>query len=331
MMMNKGLHSGKWTQEESDYVQELIKEFEGGSLNIEESISLRSFLATALRCSPKRISKKFESTKYNGKQLYKRKQSNLSQEQVEARRKKLKEMEFKYQESLKVLALVEASRKPTVTTVRRPEEPRLLPSGNGNGGSLMFPPALQSQRLYGGMRMDNQNSSIMHSQDSRIAKLAASMQLPTPPSSSHLTSARVSSYDRQFLGAKSGGIDGMTQSEILAALSRRRSDVPPALVVSSQSHSSALRAAELLLNESIDSTAAAAAAHSRAALPLACTMIPKNSDHNSLLLAAALKRIQPSELDRFKRSLDQAAGRQFGRDHVGDFSSNPALKRFRFY
>ena len=53
----KSLHSGKWTHEESEYVRELIKEFEAGSLNIEENISLRAFLSKALNCSPKRISK----------------------------------------------------------------------------------------------------------------------------------------------------------------------------------------------------------------------------------------------------------------------------------
>ena len=53
----KPLHSGKWTHEESEYVRELIKEFEAGSLNIEENISLRAFLSKALNCSPKRISK----------------------------------------------------------------------------------------------------------------------------------------------------------------------------------------------------------------------------------------------------------------------------------
>lgn len=106
------LRSGQCTHEETEYVHELIQEFEAGSLNIDEGLSLRRFLSMALNCSPKRISKKFEGTSYNGKQLYKRKASTLTPVQVEERRMKLREMEQKYLESLKVLKLVEASRKP---------------------------------------------------------------------------------------------------------------------------------------------------------------------------------------------------------------------------
>jgi cell division protein YceG involved in septum cleavage len=66
LLDTSGLHSGKWTFEEQLYVQELIKEFKSGTLAIEEGLSLRRFLSKALNCSPKRISKKFEGTLYNG-------------------------------------------------------------------------------------------------------------------------------------------------------------------------------------------------------------------------------------------------------------------------
>ena len=58
--MDPNLRSGKWTREEMEYAHELINEFKAGTLDLEEGVSLRSFLSKILRCNPKRISKKFE-------------------------------------------------------------------------------------------------------------------------------------------------------------------------------------------------------------------------------------------------------------------------------
>ncbi|CAB9506540.1 expressed unknown protein [Seminavis robusta] len=173
------LHSGKWTHEESEYVKELIKEFEAGSLSIEENISLRRFLSKALNCSPKRISKKFEGTLYNGKQLYKRKTSALTPEQVAAKRAKLREMERKYKESLKVLQMVEASRKPTsasgttaTATVNTSGSTSSSSTSTSMAQSHKFPLGLQA--LPGTSIMP---LSACVSREARIAKLKADIAL----------------------------------------------------------------------------------------------------------------------------------------------------------
>jgi hypothetical protein len=54
-----------------------------------------------------------------GKLAYKRKVSNMSPEEIQVRRAKLREMEIKYKESLRVLAMVESSRRRT----SRPSSP----------------------------------------------------------------------------------------------------------------------------------------------------------------------------------------------------------------
>lgn len=205
-------HSGKWTHEETLYVTELIKEFEAGSLNIEDSISLRRFLSKALNCLPKRISKKFEGTLYNGKQLYKRKTSDLTAEEVEKRRVKLKELECSYRESLKVLEMVEASRKPFTMTphahIAQGAEGRLSAfqrhsRGLGNLETIT--------RSNGGLR------------ETRIAQLKAEIALATlalepanlrpgvPPDTSPQGTLTGLLFDRP------------TQSNILTALSLRQS------------------------------------------------------------------------------------------------------------
>lgn len=52
--------SGKWTTEEEMFANSLIVEFKNGLLtDCEEGITLRSYLASKLRCAPMRISKKF--------------------------------------------------------------------------------------------------------------------------------------------------------------------------------------------------------------------------------------------------------------------------------
>ena len=55
------LFYGRWTAEEERYAQMLIQEFRDGNLEDvdieEEPHTLRSFLASKLRCAPKRISK----------------------------------------------------------------------------------------------------------------------------------------------------------------------------------------------------------------------------------------------------------------------------------
>lgn len=67
------LHGGKWSPEEESYAAALMEAFTVGELpssDCAEGMSLRKYLAKKLMCSPKRVSKKFEGTGYNGKQVY---------------------------------------------------------------------------------------------------------------------------------------------------------------------------------------------------------------------------------------------------------------------
>lgn len=94
------LHCGKWTPEEEAYVQCLIEEFQAGYLPIREGTSLRSFLSKMLNCKPKRISKKFEGSDYNGKQVYVSQPYKLTAEEARERRDRLCTLEKKFHQSV---------------------------------------------------------------------------------------------------------------------------------------------------------------------------------------------------------------------------------------
>ena len=66
------LRRGHWTDAEMSYVEALIEAFQGGNLDDVkgECSTLRGYLAEKVHCSPKRISKKFESSGYYGRQTY---------------------------------------------------------------------------------------------------------------------------------------------------------------------------------------------------------------------------------------------------------------------
>ena len=186
---------------------ELIKEFEAGSLNIEENISLRRFLSQVLNCSPKRVSKKFEGSLYNGKQLYRRKTSTLTTKEVEVRRTKLRELEQNYRESLKVLEMVEASRKDSKETSQ-------VPSGGNKPDFQDFSRGLGTPGMS--WKMPDTRSSD-GSKKARIAQLKAEIALAT-------LALEPAPLQSGVCGNSEGGfsLDKKTQSNILAALSFRQ-------------------------------------------------------------------------------------------------------------
>jgi len=70
MRDNRNPRAGKWSPEEENFANQLIKDFELGTLDdCEEGKSLRSYLAKKLHCAPMRISKKFAG-KCIGKLIY---------------------------------------------------------------------------------------------------------------------------------------------------------------------------------------------------------------------------------------------------------------------
>lgn len=91
-------YSGQWTKEEQEYVACLQEGFKRGTLDIPDGTSLRFFIAAKLGCKPKRVSKKYERSGYNGKQVYRR-DTNVSAADLEAYRQRLKDSEMAFKES----------------------------------------------------------------------------------------------------------------------------------------------------------------------------------------------------------------------------------------
>ena len=74
---------------------------------IREGTSLRNFLSKMLNCKPKRISKKFEGSDYNGKQVYASQPYKLTAEEARERRDRLCSLERKFHQSVAELKSVE--------------------------------------------------------------------------------------------------------------------------------------------------------------------------------------------------------------------------------
>lgn len=215
------LHSGKWTHEESEYVKELIKEFEAGSLNIEENISLRRFLSKALNCSPKRISKKFEGSLYNGKQLYKRKTSTLTPKEIEARRNKLRELEQKYQESLRVLEMVEASRKPGHMQVAIHRNSLTATTKSPLALHTLEAPADNATAAFGLPGV---------SREARIAQLKADIALASMALESSSTKNKAAQLEVPPRRDSHSLLEHSAHSDILTALSRTAPSLPASVL-----------------------------------------------------------------------------------------------------
>ena len=93
------LRRGKWSLEEEAYASRLIVEFKAGLLPLTDGTTLRTFLSKLLNCDPMRISKKFVGSNCIGKQVFRRKSSNVSKltpEQIQRTRKELSELERKF-------------------------------------------------------------------------------------------------------------------------------------------------------------------------------------------------------------------------------------------
>jgi hypothetical protein len=93
--------SGKWTKEESDYVDLLIAEFRCGALPIRGGTTLRSFLSKMINCNPKRVSKKYENTGYSGKSQFQPSVIPISMAEMSRRRERLQEYERSFLLALK--------------------------------------------------------------------------------------------------------------------------------------------------------------------------------------------------------------------------------------
>ena len=91
-----GWRHGKWSLEEEQYVDLLIDEFKRGTLPLTEGTTLRYFLSKMVNCNPKRVSKKYENTNYNGKHKYEPTSVPMSMEETRRRRERLQEFERRF-------------------------------------------------------------------------------------------------------------------------------------------------------------------------------------------------------------------------------------------
>lgn len=98
------VYSGKWTVEEERYVVFLCQQFKEGALDINEGTTLRSFLAEKLGCKPKRITKKYERTGYNGKLQFVDKKKEIMPADLGYRCARLHELEREFLESREAIA-----------------------------------------------------------------------------------------------------------------------------------------------------------------------------------------------------------------------------------
>ena len=91
------VYAGKWTQEEEEYAQFLMEEFRAGNIpNLENGASMRTYLAKMLICRPKRVTKKYERSGYNGKLTYQANLVKLSPQEAKDRHQQLVVLRAKF-------------------------------------------------------------------------------------------------------------------------------------------------------------------------------------------------------------------------------------------
>lgn len=116
--------------------------FKLGTLDIPDGTSLRFFIAAKLGCKPKRVSKKYERSGYNGKQVY-RKDSNAKD--VEAYRQRLTDCETKFKESRALVVSMQEAKTESKPTLR--ETPIIsLSSNNANAQNHALEDRLAAMR-----------------------------------------------------------------------------------------------------------------------------------------------------------------------------------------
>jgi hypothetical protein len=138
-----GFRRGKWTAEEEAYANRLIHEFKLGMLPLTDGTTLRTFLSKLLNCDPMRISKKFVGQNCIGKQVFRRRPSDLdklTEEQLEKTRRELSELERLF---LERVAQTNRSQRSVAVVVKGGRMGMgIMPynNGNGEGGGTKTPP-----------------------------------------------------------------------------------------------------------------------------------------------------------------------------------------------
>ena len=111
--------AGKWTKQEEDFVQAVIKAFEDGAFPLANGTPVRLLLAKLLNCSPMRLSKKFQKNAL-GKRTYRvpkpvREKGKafrvfFDKEVHLAKQKQLSELEMKFRQHMVLLKKNDSSK-----------------------------------------------------------------------------------------------------------------------------------------------------------------------------------------------------------------------------
>lgn len=131
------LYTGTWTKEELDYSDALAEEFRSGNLpGVEDKTTLRGYLAMKLNCPVKRISKKYESSGYNGRLQYRKGFVAMTPEESQRRLRNLEVLKDKFMESREALQWAKGS---TSTPSPRVREKRGGRSGKTSNNAVTSP------------------------------------------------------------------------------------------------------------------------------------------------------------------------------------------------
>lgn len=96
-MLSGPPRKGKWTFEEENYANKIIKYFNRGMLSIEAGTTLRSYLSDRLHCDPMRITKKYAGASCIGKQVFQPSDEYCSSPSItEKIESELKDLESKF-------------------------------------------------------------------------------------------------------------------------------------------------------------------------------------------------------------------------------------------
>jgi len=201
------LYSGQWTKEEQDFVTALVLGFKEGSLNIPDGTSLRFYIAAKLGCKPKRVSKKYERTGYNGKHVF-RKDDSISEKDLQKKSDSLQQLERVFRESRSLVQSMHEAKGDN--GARQQQVPIPFPAGfvGISTGGLDNMAALQS--------MDQRLAAIRSQIDRSSAALSLGGSLgggympPTNPGFSGLTS-RPRSEMLQAMMRSNHGLSGLPQ------------------------------------------------------------------------------------------------------------------------
>lgn len=155
-------YSGQWTKEEQEYVACLQEGFKCGTLDIPDGTSLRFFIAAKLGCKPKRVSKKYERSGYNGKQVYRR-DTNVSFADLEAYRQRLKDSEKAFKESRALVVSMQEAKtdsKPSNSHIIT-ETPVISLHSNANANASAQAAALEDRLQAMRSQIDRRTTNLL--------------------------------------------------------------------------------------------------------------------------------------------------------------------------